>query len=64
MGSSNRPLRISSCHDGSLRLRVDHLHIDQVATLRLAMEKARRESPTDFDSVLLERICFHYLSSG
>jgi hypothetical protein len=51
------------CRDGSFRLRFYHAHADQIETIELALERAREESGSEFDIVLLELICMAYLTS-
>jgi hypothetical protein len=50
------------CRDGSYRLRFYHAHADQIETIELALEHARNESGSEFDTVLLELICLAYLA--
>lgn len=51
------------CRDGSYRLRFYHAHADQIGTIELALERARHDSGSEFDVVLLELICIAYLTS-
>ncbi len=44
------------------RMRVYSLHDEQVEVIKAALEKAREESETPYDSVALTNICMHYLS--
>jgi hypothetical protein len=44
------------------RMRVYSLHADQVEIIKDALEKAREESVTEYDSVALTNICMAYLS--
>lgn len=46
------------------RMRIYSLHDDQVEIIQAALDHARRESNTEFDSVALTNICLHYLSSA
>lgn len=46
------------------RMRVYSLHEEQVEIIQAALELARHESNTAYDSVALERICMHYLAYG
>jgi hypothetical protein len=52
------------CRDGSFRLRFYHAHADQIEIIELALERAREESGSEFDIVLLELICMAYLTSA
>lgn len=52
------------CRGGSYRLRFYHAHADQIETIELALERARKESGSEFDAVLLELICLAYLASN
>jgi hypothetical protein len=61
---SGRRMNIRKCKDASFRIRIYHLHEDQLETIQLALEKARLEGGSDFDSVALERICLGYISWG
>ena len=61
---SGRRMNIRKCQDESFRIRIYHLHEDQLETIQIALEKARLEGGSDFDSVALERICMAYLSFG
>jgi fatty acid-binding protein DegV len=45
------------------RMRVYSLHDDQVEIIKDALEKARQESETQYDSVALTNICMHYLAT-
>jgi hypothetical protein len=45
------------------RMRVYSLHDDQIDVIKTALEKAREESETPYDSVALTNICMHYLSN-
>lgn len=45
------------------RLRFTGLHEDQVGIILLALERARGEAGTQFDSVALTSICQNYLST-
>ena len=47
---------------GTRRMRVYSLHDDQIDVIKAALEKAREESETPYDSVALTNICMHYLS--
>jgi len=40
------------------------VHVDQKETIRLAVEKARKEANTEYDAVALEAICINYLAGG
>lgn len=46
------------------RLRFTAIHEDQRETIFAALQKARLEAETDFDSVALELICLAYLASS
>lgn len=46
------------------RIRVYALHEDQVELIKAALEMAREESGTEYDSVALTNICLAYLASG
>ncbi len=40
------------------------LHADQKASVEAALDKAKQEAPTEYDSVALEHLCQTYLSPG
>jgi hypothetical protein len=44
------------------RMRIYSLHDDEIEIIRDALEKAREESDTEYDSVALTNICMAYLS--
>ena len=46
------------------RMRIYSLHEDQIGLIQVALDKARRESGTEYDSVALTNICMAYLSWG
>jgi hypothetical protein len=46
------------------RMRVYSLHSEQVETIKTALEVARNESGTEYDSVALTNICLAYLTSA
>ena len=46
------------------RMRIYSLHEDQIELIQTALNKARRESETEYDSVALTNICLAYLSWG
>lgn len=48
---------------GKARLRFYGIAPDQIDGIVLALEKARKEYETDFDSVALEAICNEYLNT-
>lgn len=60
---SGKKMHIRRCRDGSYRLRLYHVHEDQIQTIKLALDAARRDAPSDFDIVVLELICMAYLVS-
>lgn len=39
-------------------------HVDQKDTIKLAIEKAKKDAHTEFDAVALEAVCINYLSGG
>ena len=43
------------------RLRIYSLHDEQVEIIKAALEKARKEAETQYDSVALTNICMYYL---
>lgn len=47
---------------GTFNLRFPNAHIENVEIISFALEKARMESDTEFDSVALTNICHQYLS--
>ena len=47
--------------DGKARLRFYGINPDQLEIIRLALEKARQELNTAFDSVAFEAICGYFL---
>jgi hypothetical protein len=57
-------MNLRKCKDGSHRLRIYHAHEDQIETIQLALDHARSELGTEFDSVALDAICTNYLSGG
>jgi hypothetical protein len=57
-------MHIRRCRDGSHRIRLYHAHEDQIQTIRLALDAARLEAPSEFDIVLLELICLAYLTAA
>jgi hypothetical protein len=59
---SGKRMHIRRCKDGSYRIRLYHAHEDQIETIQLALETARRDSPSEFDVVLLELVCMTYLA--
>jgi hypothetical protein len=61
---SGRRMKVRKCKDGSLVIRIYHLHEDQIKTIQLALEIARSESQSDFDSVAIDGICMSFISSG
>jgi hypothetical protein len=61
---SGRRMNIRKCKDGSFRIRIYHLHPEQIELIQLALGKARLEGCSDFDSVALERICMAFISFG
>jgi hypothetical protein len=60
---SGKRTQFRECKDGSYRLRIYHLHEDQIETILKAIEQARKEGQTDFDSVALDGICMSYLAT-
>jgi hypothetical protein len=52
-----------SQRDGRYRLRFYGLGADQVDTILLALKSARLESNTEYDSVALDRVALHFLST-
>ncbi len=46
------------------RMRIYSLHEDQIQLITTALEKAREESETEYDSVALTNICMSYLAGG
>ena len=44
------------------RMRVYSLHDEQVELIKQALERARKESHTEYDSVALSNVCMAYLS--
>ena len=46
------------------RMRIYSLHEDQIELITTALEKAREESETEYDSVALTNICLSYLGGG
>jgi len=46
------------------RMRIYSLHDDQIGLIQFALDKARRESGTEYDSVALAFVCMAYLSWG
>ena len=46
------------------RMRVYSLHEDQIEVIKAALEIARGQSETEYDSVALTNICVAYLSGG
>lgn len=61
---SGKRMQIRECKDGSYRIRLYHAHEDQIQTIKLALEAARREAHSEFDIVLLELICMAYLTGN
>jgi hypothetical protein len=61
---SGKRMQVRRCKDGSYRLRLYHVHEDQIQTIQLALEAARRDAASEFDVVLLELICMEYLSGS
>ena len=49
---------------GTYRLRFTPAHDDQLEIILPALEKARAEAGTDYDTVALTYICQHYLTNG
>jgi hypothetical protein len=52
-----------SAKRGTSRLRFAPVHIDQEATILLALERARLLGNTEFDTVALELICMNFLTT-
>ena len=48
---------------GTYRFRFNGVHKDQAEVILGALEKARMEASTDYDTVALDRICIAYLAS-
>ncbi len=46
------------------RMRIYSLHNDQIELITAALEIARIQSDTEYDSVALTNICMAYLSGG
>ncbi len=46
------------------RMRIYSLHDDQIELITAALEIARIQSDTEYDSVALTNICMAYLSGG
>jgi hypothetical protein len=46
------------------RLRFNAVHQDQMATIQQALEDARAELGTEYDTVALEAICLSYLATS
>jgi len=46
------------------RVRFSPLHRDQLEVILLALEMARKEANTEYDSVALDCICLHFLTNG
>ena len=59
---SGRRMNIHKCKDGSYRLRFYHAHEDQIETIQRALEIARLEGLSDFDTVAIDRICMAFLA--
>lgn len=49
---------------GTYQMKVFPMYVDHVETVRLALEKARKELGTQYDAVALEAICASYLSGA
>ena len=60
---SGRRMNVRLCKDGSYRIRFYHVHEDQLETIQLALETARSEGGSDFDSVALDNICMAFLAN-
>jgi hypothetical protein len=48
---------------GKTRLRFYNVYPDQLETVQTALRIARRESGTEHDTVALESICIHFLTT-
>ena len=46
------------------RMRIYSLHEDQIELIQYALDRARRESETEYDSVALTFVCLAYISWG
>jgi hypothetical protein len=62
--SDRGKVRIDSRGNGRYRLRFNYIHEDQLELVLSALENARTESETEYDSVALTNICVHYLACG
>lgn len=45
------------------RLRFYDVYTDQITTIQTALEQARQDAGTAHDTVALDAICMHYLST-
>ncbi len=48
---------------GSYKISFYHIHEDQLELIKRALQIAREEGESDFDSVALDGICLSYLAS-
>jgi hypothetical protein len=60
-GRADVRFRVST---GKYRMRIYAIAPEQLETISLALERARRELSTNYDAVALEALCMNYLSGG
>ena len=61
--ASRGKVQIKPRKNGRYRLVLSYIHEDQLELIKLALETARTESNTQYDSVALTNICVHYLAT-
>jgi len=54
-------VRVDVRKNGKFRLRINCVHEDQLELIMDALEKARKQSNTEYDAVALTNICLSYL---
>lgn len=60
MANGRVDIRVTQ-RDGKARLRFYGINPEQLVLVKLALEKAREEMETDFDSVAFEAVCLYFL---
>jgi len=63
-GSSQRRVRVDPRKNGKYRLRFNTVHEDQLELIMNALDLAKRESGTRYDTVALTNICLHYIANS
>jgi peptide methionine sulfoxide reductase MsrA len=63
MGKTAEFSKRGSKNGDTYRMRIYSLHENQVEIIKPALEKAREESETEYDSVALTNICMQYLAT-